>query len=578
MSAEELSEVQRLRCKLKETEEALEKAAQYGLQLLESQHELQNQLEEQRAEMTNSIEVLEQDKYSFQREVELKNRMLDSMASECESLKQQQKLLWEQHETQLKMSHIREIDEYKNKLEKMKADLEETQLSEKQLRHKLDVQSEILSSKTEELRTLSERAHETMSSEMLDLQLEKAELEDAKAALEHEVNEMRYRQQQLELTSTTLQRQVERLTEEKEEREKEAVSYFNALEKSREINEDLQIQLDQALRQAQDPNSKGNSLFSEVEDRRAEMERQLISMKVQYESLQKQHSYSRQQLHRMKVQIATLLQLKGSHADAGQLERLQTMLNQKNHEIETLMVKLHHLEKLELNHRVEPSTEVENEDGTYYTDLLKMQLMNSKKESDRLGNELSLQRMKALAESQKVLEVERKLFSSEKTLKLFQSENIKLRVQVDELRMKYEPHEMNKSRIQKRRREKLPVDIQENGPTQEDTKNVCSTSVPTIFQSTASAESFISTQENIQPLEAEKQLPRDTKKVRISEEPPATATISPRSSPLDHKIGSINEAERGAEYKMPERKKREKTCSVIHVPSKPTSESQCAQQ
>lgn len=57
MSTAEVSETQRLRFKLKEAEEALEKAAQYGLQLLESQHELQNQLEEQRAEMTNTIEV-----------------------------------------------------------------------------------------------------------------------------------------------------------------------------------------------------------------------------------------------------------------------------------------------------------------------------------------------------------------------------------------------------------------------------------------------------------------------------------------------------------------------------------------
>lgn len=37
------------------------------------------------------------------------------------------------------------------------------------------------------------------------------------------------------------------------------------LQKSREVNRDLQVQLDQALQQAQDPNSKGNSLFAEVD-------------------------------------------------------------------------------------------------------------------------------------------------------------------------------------------------------------------------------------------------------------------------------------------------------------------------
>lgn len=51
------SEVQQLRCKLKEAEESLQKAAQYGLELLDGQLDLQNQLEEQRVEMTNTLEV-----------------------------------------------------------------------------------------------------------------------------------------------------------------------------------------------------------------------------------------------------------------------------------------------------------------------------------------------------------------------------------------------------------------------------------------------------------------------------------------------------------------------------------------
>lgn len=40
--------------------------------------------------------------------------------------------------------------------------------------------------------------------------------------------------------------------------------HFFGSQKSRETNRDLQIQLDQVVQQAQDPNSKGNSLFAEV--------------------------------------------------------------------------------------------------------------------------------------------------------------------------------------------------------------------------------------------------------------------------------------------------------------------------
>lgn len=48
--------------------------------------------------------------------------------------------------------------------------------------------------------------------------------------------------------------------------------------------------------------------------------------------------------------------------------------------------------------------------------------------------------MKAFSESQRVLELERKLFSTERALKLCQSTNIKLQVKLDELRLQYEPN------------------------------------------------------------------------------------------------------------------------------------------
>lgn len=65
-------------------------------------------------------------------------------------------------------------------MDRLTAELDEARLSEKQLRHKLDLQAEALANRTEELRALTERAHETMSSEVLELQVERAELEAAK--------------------------------------------------------------------------------------------------------------------------------------------------------------------------------------------------------------------------------------------------------------------------------------------------------------------------------------------------------------------------------------------------------------
>ncbi|XP_040298759.1 protein Spindly [Bufo bufo] len=599
----------KLRSQLKEAEEERDRAAQYGLQLLESQSDLQNQLEEQRNEMTGTIDNLEQEKYSLQREVELKNRMLESLTSECENIKQQQKAWLEQLQDQLEWNHNREMSELKDKIEKLKAELDEARLSEKQLKHKLDHQIELLANKSEELHIMSERAHETMSSEMVTLQNEISDLESAKAHLEEEMNELQYRQQQLILTNGNQSRHLERIQMEKEEREKEAVGYFNALEKAREANQDLQIQLDSALEKAQDPNSRGNSLFAEVEDRRAEMERQLISMKVQYQSLKKQHAFSRQQMHRMKVQIATLLQLKGSQTDPEQLERLQSMVAQKNSEVEKLLLRVRQLEKCQ-NYENGPSkintdTLVQG-DEAYYVDLLKMKLEHSSKEMEKIKDELSLQRMKALAESQRVLELERKLFTTDRHLKLLQSENMKLRVNLDELKMKYEPDEIVKLQTQRRTREQLPLDC----PAEEvsEGKDLPVSSIDPVPKNNLEGKENVALSDNLSPEDEpassdeqdvasvpvsqdeprSHQTVKERKRVRIAEDLNDTHTLtkkdctlsstSSRSSAGDSSY-EPTKADDEKDLRKCERKSRHRAQPVLHVSSKSSaSVAQCPQQ
>lgn len=74
---------------------------------------------------------------------------------------------------------------------RLQSSLEEAQLQEKQLKHQLQVQSESLSSKAEELRALSERAHTSMTSEMMEVEVRMAELEDLKVSWSHSEGEGR---------------------------------------------------------------------------------------------------------------------------------------------------------------------------------------------------------------------------------------------------------------------------------------------------------------------------------------------------------------------------------------------------
>ncbi|XP_032410433.1 protein Spindly isoform X2 [Xiphophorus hellerii] len=574
MPPEEENEL--LRIQLKQSEEQARRAAQAGLDLLKQQDELQERLEEQRVEMTNALEALEQDKYSLQKEVELKTRMLESLQSEYESMKNLQKQQLQEH---LERSHSVALTEHQNKILTLQSAVDEFQLSEKQLKHKLEVQAELLSSKMEELRALNENTHSSMTTEMMEVQLKTMELESAKVELEQTLQESHYRGQQLELSNSRLQRQVERLTEEKEEREREAVSWFNALEKSRELNRDLQIQLDQVLQQAQDPNSRGNSLFAELEDKRAAMERQLISMKVQHQSLQKMHTFSKQQMQRMKFQIATLMQLQGSRADPAQLERLQSMLLEKNAEIQSLMTKLQRLEKMETLLKSQPANPVQAEsvdgqDETYYTDLLQLKLNNSVKDAERLGDELSLQRMKSLSESQRALELERKLFTSERLLKQAQSDKIKLQLRVEELQQKYEPKEVKKNPIQRKRKEKLPVDVKPEPDWSTHGEQVVAVETEETDNTKVGREDENSPAEITAAAQAPEPEPelKPAKCVKISSDQPDVIP-SPSWPVIDQKEETKNNQQNNQEV----RRKKPKT-EVIYVTSNNTMENQCAQQ
>lgn len=455
-------QLERMKERLNQAEAEKQQAAEYGLRLLDSYNELQSQLEEEQRVMTRQLEGLEQEKFSLQRDVELKVKLLDSLSSEYESCKTSHALQMDALHQQMERMASRELQEARGKLELLKGEAEEARLAQRQAEHKLEQQAALLEARGEEIRAFSQRHHETASSEILALQVDNAELLEHKAALTQEMDDMRYRTEQLELSRAMLHRQVERLQQEKEEDQREAVSYFNALEKAREANQELQQQLSHALQQAQDPRSKGNSLFGELEDRRVEMERQLISIKVKYNNLQKQHAFTKQQHCRLKLQIGTLLQMKCGQVDVETMQRLQAMLDQRNHEVMELVKKNRQLEELNSVNLVGSEMHLAKSnsdlgDGQYYVDLLKLKLSETSQQLTQLKESSSVQRMKHLAESQNVLDLERKLFALEGQLQNSQGETMKLQVKLDQLQLKYEPEELNKRRIIVRRREKLPV-------------------------------------------------------------------------------------------------------------------------
>ncbi|XP_051915560.1 protein Spindly-like isoform X2 [Hippocampus zosterae] len=575
-------DIHRLRGQLRQKEEQVQQAAHAGLDLLNQLSEMQTRLEEQRIEMTSALEDLKQDKYTLQNEVALKTRLMESLQSEVDSLKKQHRQNIDDEKEKLERSHRTTLHQLNNKIMHLQSSLDESQLIEKQQKEKLDLQTELLKNKMDELRILNEDTQRSSTSELMDLQKKVLELENIKLELELALKETQYKEQQLQLTNSTLQHNLKQTTE---DRNKEAATWCAVLEKSREVNRELQLHLETVLQQAQDPKSKGNSLFAELEDKRAEMEKKLISMKVQYDSLQAQYVFNKHQSQRMKVHIATLMQLQCSRTDPSQLDRLHSILLEKNDEIQHLNAKLERLEKIEVllktkGSNIPPSEIGHGHDETFYTDLLKMKLDNAIKDVERLGEELSQQRMKSLLESQKALELERKLFTQERLLKQTQCDKMRLQLQVEKLQHKYEPKKST-DLSQPIKKEKLPVDT-----------------VPSYGGTTLDKDKQISketdiTHEMLQP-ETDKSPtgfdmePKSVKRVKIDKGDPLLIT-NPSSHVTrpnvlikeDHqKQDETEESKEGDHHKPEETEERGKkqNFEIMHVRAENSMASQCSQQ
>ncbi|XP_077571075.1 protein Spindly-like isoform X4 [Stigmatopora nigra] len=389
-------EIHHLEDKLRQMDAQVQEAAQAGLELLNQITEMQTRFEEFRMEMTSALEDLKQDKYTLQKEMVLRTQQIKSLHWEAENMEKHYRRHMEDEKEKLQTSHQRDVNELNNKVVSflkckdqimlLQSSLDESRMTEEHLKENLEMKTEVLNNKMEELRILNEDTESLPLSELVDVR-NFIELENIKLELERKQKESQHTEQRLKLINSSLQQNLKLTID---ERNKEAATWYQTLEKSREMNRELQAQLSTVQQQSQDPNSKGNSVFAELADKSDEMEKDLKNMKVLYESLQTQYDFNKQ------------------------LQRMKMLLKAQRDK--------------------PPCSEIGNgQEETYYIDLLKMQRDSAMKDLQHLEDELSLERMKSFSESQKVLQLERKLFTNERLLKQAQCDKIQLQLQVEDL-------------------------------------------------------------------------------------------------------------------------------------------------
>lgn len=437
--------VSRLKEKIEKLYSDLQMAGQFGKTLLETNKEYQNRIEELSQEVSSGavrIEELKQENHVLKSRIETEVIASRNNAFELENMKERLQKEFKEKETAQQNASEKKIKELRKEIESLQNELGKHILVEGQLQEKIQKQEEVI----ENIRKYSE---ELQSKSVLETEVEEQRRVSAHLQMELDsvsmsFSDLRGLKRRLEFDNEALKQQIECINEELKEKSRQSETWHNCLQEVRQENGELKAEL-QALKAEQANKNfrgKGNSLFGEVEDKRLELERKFVSLQAEHDCLVKTYSLTKQQLHRLKSEIAGLFNVKGTHADSSQIERLKSALTHSREEIKRLNAKLASIDCQQADSvrdsRMKEFHEAFSDFGDKkdYVEYLQLQLEESKKANAALKKEFQTKTLLQLSESDKLRYTEGQLHKAECSIDTLNNENMKLRLKVDELRVK----------------------------------------------------------------------------------------------------------------------------------------------
>ena len=423
----------------------LEMAGQLGKTLLETNKEYQNRIEELSHEVKTAavrIEEFKQENHVLKCRIETEISANRNHVFEQESLKERLEKEFKERETATHNANEKKVKELRKEIESLQNDIGKHILVEGQLQEKIQRQEEIM----ENLRKYSE---ELQSKSILETEVEEQRRISAHLQMELDsvvmsLSDMKDLKQRFEFDNDSLKQQISCVNEELKEKTRQSETWYNCLQEARQENGELKAEL-QILKAEKSSGSfrgKGNSLFGEVEDRRLELEKKFVSLQAEHECLVKTYTLTKQQLHRLKNEVAGLFNVKGTYADSCQIERLKAALTHSRDEIKMLSAKLASIDRQQsdscLDSRMKEFHEAFSDFGDKkdYVEYLQLQLEESKKANATLKKEFETKTLLQLSESDKLRHAEGQLHKAECNIETLNNENLKLRLKVDELKVK----------------------------------------------------------------------------------------------------------------------------------------------
>ncbi|XP_050034307.2 protein Spindly-A-like [Dermacentor andersoni] len=320
-----------LRAKVRQLEADLKQAAEIGNALLAKNGHLEEELEDTHKRYVATVEKLEQELHSTRMKLECSMETEKCLSADLEHARDQlAKSKKESLACQVALKKLQAAHDESDRTLSDQAFMAEKEKLQKQIRR---LEEQLCESRQMNERLLSHNTSSTASSPDA--------LDSSRAACE----------QEMQLVVGQLHNEIAELKAEKEaalqhlgeaeERLKATLNDLSAQKALFQKQEDecgeLRAQLESLQMDQLDPKRRGNSLFSEVEDRRLKQEQELLSLRTRYRALQEKERFLREEVRRTRNQMALILATGSvNKADARQLRLLQESLTCANAEISRL--------------------------------------------------------------------------------------------------------------------------------------------------------------------------------------------------------------------------------------------------
>ena len=378
--------------------------------------------------------------------------------SELESLRDVEKQLEQEKENVLveveeKLAQREEI--WKARMAELDTALQASETKEKGLVQRL----EIAENQLQEALNQSVGG-QSFSVELSDLQFQFTELLKEKQTLESEVGRLNAELDEEKAKMNNAAAKIDLANKEMEEIQCQMTGYVRAAEASKEEALEMEAQLEAIKASQLNQNGKGNSLFSEVNDRREKVEDQLKVFEEKYNTLKENYTLKCDQLQKTKMHNAQLLSIAGTRNDSNHTGRLEELLEAERNKNKTLSSRLDLLEKLgsesEPIRNVDPFVGAKNQESevldnssvqhtaTEEYNYLTTMLNESKRRNAALQKEIQLQCRQNLEDSEKLRDMTRRVHQSEVSLQKVKAENYSLKMKIDDLKSRKGDQKVNK--------------------------------------------------------------------------------------------------------------------------------------